>query len=115
MPGRLTCSMCGICFQGRADAIYCSAACRQKSHRARTARRTVELAARRTPIQTRRVLIKPDVASTIQRARLEERRARELCRTAAETLRQSVVSQQQLMAVRWLTRVNAGLISEERG
>ena len=41
---RLQCWGCGTVFYGRADARYCSAACRQKSHRARVRRRAAEQA-----------------------------------------------------------------------
>jgi hypothetical protein len=76
-------------------------------------------------VRTRRALIKPDVARTIQRARDEQSRAHELCRTAADTLRETGVSYRQLMAVRLLTRSDTAappprhgvtsLASEERG
>jgi hypothetical protein len=33
-----TCTVCAAEFHGRADAAYCSPACRQKAHRARQAR-----------------------------------------------------------------------------
>lgn len=39
---RLQCWECGTAFYGRADARYCSAACRQKSHRARARRRAAD-------------------------------------------------------------------------
>ncbi|WP_322859910.1 hypothetical protein U8D42_14435 [Mycobacterium europaeum] len=39
---RLQCWECGTVFHGRADAHYCSAACRQKSHRARLRRRAAD-------------------------------------------------------------------------
>jgi hypothetical protein len=37
MPAMLrTCTVCTAEFHGRADAVYCSPACRQKSYRARS-------------------------------------------------------------------------------
>ncbi len=51
-----------------------------------------------------RVLVKPDVAGTIARARVQQRRARELCRTAEQILRASAESHEQLKSVVWLRR-----------
>jgi hypothetical protein len=94
MTDLLTCGGCGIGFRGRSDAIYCSSACRQKAHRARTARRIAALAEPRSPrTRPQRRLSKPDVAVTIERARREQSRSRELCRAAADTLRQTIASQ----------------------
>lgn len=53
------------------------------------------------------MLIKPDVAQTIRRAREEQDRAHELLRTTADTLRESGASYRHLMAVRWLARQDA--------
>ncbi|GAA4543455.1 hypothetical protein [Mycobacterium paraffinicum] len=39
---RLQCWECGTAFYGRADARFCSGACRQKSHRAGARRRAAE-------------------------------------------------------------------------
>ncbi|HEY9304046.1 MAG TPA: hypothetical protein VIO95_07130 [Mycobacterium sp.] len=104
MTGPLTCGVCGIGFGGRADAMYCSSACRQKAHRARTARRIAEWAGQQRPrVRAARAIIKPDVANTIQRAQREQRRARELCRTAADTLRESVAAKRRLAAIQWST------------
>lgn len=79
----MTCGICGVVFHGRSDAIYCSPACRQKAHRTRTAERTAahDLGFLRKPRPVR-VITKPDVAGTIQRARREVQRAQELCCTA---------------------------------
>jgi hypothetical protein len=93
--------MCGTAFGARSDAVYCSSACRQKAHRARTARRIAELQWRHG---SRRVLVKPDVAGTIARARLERRRARELSRIATDILNASAESQERLNSVVWLHR-----------
>jgi IS5 family transposase len=86
----VTCSVCGVGFHARSDAIYCSAACRQKAHRARMARRIAAGA------------VRPEIARTVQRAREEQRRARELCRAAADALRESVASHQRLIASPWV-------------
>jgi hypothetical protein len=96
--------MCGTAFGARSDAVYCSSACRQKAHRARAARRIAELQWRRG---TRRVLVKPDVAGTIARARLEQRRARELSRIATDILKASAESHEQLNSVVWLHRARS--------
>lgn len=102
VTGLLTCGMCGTGFRGRSDAMYCSSACRQKAHRARTARRIAEWAGQQQ-LRARavRAIVKPDVASTIQRARREQRRARELCRTAADILRDTAAAQGRLSGIRW--------------
>ncbi len=101
----LTCEICGAGFSARSDAVYCSSACRQKAHRARTALRTADWEWRQGPRRpTPRVLVKPDVAGTIARARVQQRRARELCRTAEEILRASAESHEQLKSVVWLRR-----------
>jgi len=50
------------------------------------------------------VLVKPDVAGTIARARLQQHRARELCRTAEEIIRASAESHEELKSVVWLRR-----------
>lgn len=105
MVESLSCEMCGAGFSARSDAVYCSSACRQKAHRARTALRTADWELRQGPRRpTPRVLVKPDVAGTIARARLQQRRARELCRTAEEILRASAESHEQLKSVVWLRR-----------
>jgi hypothetical protein len=53
------------------------------------------------------VLVKPDVAGTIARARVEQRRAHELTRIAADTLAACAESQAQLKSVVWLRRARA--------
>jgi hypothetical protein len=100
MAAQLTCGVCGVGFYARSDAIYCSSACRQKAHRARMARRIAGLAGRHRPrARSVRVVTKPDVAGTVQRARHEQHRARELCRTAADTVRHTVASRRRLWDV----------------
>ncbi|OBI47299.1 hypothetical protein A5707_19820 [Mycobacterium kyorinense] len=79
----LTCGVCGIDFCARSDAIYCSPACRQKAHRARTARRLGALAGRH-----QRAFSKPDVAGAIKRAKREHERALDLRRAATDYLEQ---------------------------
>jgi hypothetical protein len=99
----VTCAVCRTGFSARSDAVYCSSACRQKAHRARTARRIADLRARvvRT---TRPVLSDPNAAGkslqraaagSIQRAREQVQRSRELCRISTERLQQAAAIQQQ--------------------
>ena len=94
----LTCVMCGTGFFARSDAVYCSPACRQKAHRARQAGRIAEVAGRNCPKHgSERLLRKPDVAGTFQRARRELARAQDLCRKAAESLQQAATTPQRLV------------------
>jgi hypothetical protein len=91
-----TCSMCGVGFSGRSDAIYCSSACRQKAHRQRTARRTAALretlrqgfAPTRDSAEARRSL-RLAVATSVRRSREQVDRSRELCRMSERRLRES--------------------------
>jgi hypothetical protein len=55
----------------------------------------------------RSAFVKPDVAGTIERARLQQDRARELRRIAEEALGGCLESRQRLTAVRWLARSRA--------
>jgi hypothetical protein len=96
--------MCGAGFGGRSDAVYCSSACRQKAHRARTAQRIADLEWRPG---LRRVLVKPDVPGTIARARVEQRRAHELTRIVADTLAACAESPAELTSMVWLRRARA--------
>lgn len=75
--------MCGAGFSARSDAVYCSSACRQKAHRVRTARRLAT--ARSGPADS----LRSSVAGTIQRAREQVDRSRELCRISERHLRES--------------------------
>jgi hypothetical protein len=93
---RGSCSTCGAGFTGRSDAVYCSSACRQKAHRARTARRTALLRAslRRNFVPTQAGaeasrLLRLSVATSVQRAREQVDRSRELCRSTERRLRES--------------------------
>lgn len=45
-----TCDVCGTEFHGRADAAYCSPACRQKAYRRRQSAQTPEPAPNTTPL-----------------------------------------------------------------
>ncbi|WP_322858723.1 hypothetical protein U8D42_18130 [Mycobacterium europaeum] len=94
---RMTCAVCGSGFSGRSDAVYCSSACRQRAHRARSARRTAALrdslrrsagTARDTPSDVARSLQR-SVADAVQRARRQVDRSRELCRASELRLRES--------------------------
>jgi hypothetical protein len=76
----------------------------QKAHRTRTAQRIAKLEWRPG---RRRVIVRPDVALTIGRARAEQRRAHELTRIAADILQASAESQAQLKSVVWLRRARA--------
>ncbi|MBU8818529.1 hypothetical protein [Mycolicibacterium goodii] len=81
------CAVCSTGFSARSDAVYCSSACRQKAHRARTARRVAALSSQR-PAAGRPVLVRSEVARTIQRAREHIEESRRLCRDTAERLQQ---------------------------
>lgn len=82
------CAVCGTGFTGRSDAVYCSAACRQKAHRARTARRVDALRSLRSGRNEvrRPVGIRSDIAQSIARAREQIAESRRLCRVSAERL-----------------------------
>lgn len=69
---RLQCWECGTAFYGRADARFCSGACRQKSHRASVRRRAAE---ETVPV--------PGLGDAIARAR----EARKSARSARERAR----------------------------
>lgn len=68
--GELSCAVCAGRFTGRADATYCSAACRQKAYRLRALRS-----------QTRR----PDVTALVQRASAAKRVSHHLRQDAARS------------------------------
>ncbi|OBB84547.1 hypothetical protein [Mycobacterium sp. 852002-30065_SCH5024008] len=81
---RLQCWECGTAFYGRADAHYCSGACRQKSHRASARRRAAE---ETVPMQ--------GMADAIARAREARESARVVCersRAAREALAVAAVA-----------------------
>lgn len=84
-----TCSMCDGTFSARSDAIYCSPACRQKAHRARTAHRMAALRATLGRSSGAAGSLRPSVAYTVQRAREQVDRSRELCRDTERRLRES--------------------------
>ncbi|OBI12712.1 hypothetical protein A5713_04130 [Mycobacterium sp. E2497] len=93
----MTCAACGAGFSARSDAVYCTSACRQRAHRARSARRTAELretvrrstrTARGTPSDVAGSLQR-SVADAMQRARRQVDRSRELCRVSALRLHES--------------------------
>lgn len=95
--------MCGTDFSARSDAVYCSSACRQKAHRARTAHRIANLHALVSRAATPALAdpnatgksLQQAAASSIQRAREQVERSRELCRISTERLQQGAVIQQQ--------------------
>ncbi|ORW29168.1 hypothetical protein AWB91_24380 [Mycobacterium paraense] len=84
-----TCSMCGGAFSARSDAVYCSPACRQKAHRARTAQRTAVLREALRRSSGAAGSLRPSVAGAVQRAREQVDRSRELCRDTERRLRES--------------------------
>ncbi|OBH15782.1 hypothetical protein A9X04_12945 [Mycobacterium sp. E3247] len=93
----MTCAVCGAGFSARSDALYCTSACRQRAHRARSARRTAELretvrrsarTARGTPSDVARSLQR-SAADSVERARRQVDRSRELCRVSALRLQES--------------------------
>lgn len=81
----LACAVCAAGFYGRSDARYCSAACRQKAHRAREARRIAALVSRRGLITHPRPSVSRADLDTIRRRahaardRADELRARSAC------------------------------------
>lgn len=80
--------MCGSALTGRADAPYCSSACRQKAHRARTA-----------GARPRRV----DTIELIKRTRAARRRSRKVREEAVQCRSELVTAFQQLaLSVRQL-------------
>lgn len=71
---QVQCQACGTVFRGRADARYCSNACRQKAHRTRTARRAAE-----------NTVSAPELSTAIMQARY----TRQLARTARERAKEA--------------------------
>jgi hypothetical protein len=102
-----TCAVCGTGFSGRSDATYCSSACRQKAHRARTARRIAALRANRS--HRPRVdsdatqLLQLAAADSVQRARQRISHSLELCRTSAKRIQEAAVITEQSAANRLAT------------
>lgn len=91
----MKCALCSTGFTARADAVYCSSACRQKAHRARTARRIAALGlVNRQQNNARPAAVRPDVARSIARAREQIAESRRLCRASAERLRDTAALQQ---------------------
>ncbi len=76
--------MCGTTFSARSDAVYCSPACRQKAHRSRTAEQIAELrqALKPSPAREKAEALQLSVVKSLQRARTEVDRSRELCRAS---------------------------------
>jgi hypothetical protein len=85
--------MCDTCFSARADAVYCSSACRQKAHRERTARRIAELSDL-VEQSSGRNLTSRDIAASRTRVRDVVNRSRELCGTPAERIREAAEIEQ---------------------
>ncbi|ORW15270.1 hypothetical protein AWC17_17700 [Mycobacterium nebraskense] len=117
----IVCAVCGAGFSARSDAVYCSSACRQKAHRARTARRTAVLreTLRRSSGMGRGTYSdsprspEPSVASSIQRARQQLDRTRELCRVSELRLQESDAIRQAALE-KWAARSAATMSDTER-
>ncbi len=88
-----TCAVCDTLFSGRADAVYCSSACRQKAHRERTARRIAELSDLVEQSSGRKSTGRESTVSAAQ-VRDVVKRSRELCRTSAERIRKAAEIEQ---------------------
>ncbi|WP_443188696.1 hypothetical protein [Mycobacterium sp. 4D054] len=73
---RLQCWECGLAFYGRADALYCSAGCKQRAYRRRERQRAAVLRSNATVEEARR--IRQEAADIRRRARA----AREAAHTA---------------------------------
>jgi hypothetical protein len=84
-----SCGVCGAVLTGRADALYCSSACRQKAHRARHAGPRPQQA---------------DTAALIAQARAAQRESRKFRRVLVQR-RQALVG-----AVQQLARTRQGLV-----
>ncbi|AKS36233.1 hypothetical protein AFA91_09960 [Mycolicibacterium goodii] len=79
--------------------MYCSPACRQKAHRARTARRVAALSRQRsdaTSGDVKPVAVRPDIARSLERAREQIAESRRLCRISAERLRRMAALQREI-------------------
>lgn len=102
------CTVCGAGFARRRDAVYCSSACRQKAHRARTAGRLDALQQRLAKGSGPKPLRREDarslqfaVADSLRVARERVERSRELCRLAEDLLRQCRTDRQRLDRQHW--------------
>ncbi len=91
----MTCAVCGGGFSARSDAVYCSAACRQKAHRARTA----DTAGRRGDRHDTASL-QGACAASLQRAREQVERSRELCRWAERGMQRTAEIRHEVAATR---------------
>jgi hypothetical protein len=81
------CAVCSATLTGRADAIYCSSACRQKAHRVRTAQPRLQSA---------------DTVELINRARAAQLQSRRICREAVQRRGELITAIQQLATARHL-------------
>jgi thymidylate kinase len=101
-----TCAVCATGFVARSDAVYCSSACRQKAHRARTARRVAALArvSQRSQVNSDDAkLLQLAAANSMQRARQRIKHSLELCRTSAKRIQEAAVIREQSAATRLAT------------
>ena len=83
--GELSCALCAVQFTGRADALYCSAACRQKAYRLRTMRSQIR---------------PPGVAALVQRASAAKRVSRNLRQDAVRSRQRLEAAVRQLATTR---------------
>jgi hypothetical protein len=83
--GELSCAVCAVQFTGRADALYCSAACRQKAYRLRTLRSQIP---------------RPGVATLVQRASAAKRVSRNLRQDAVRSRQRLDAAVRQLATTR---------------
>jgi hypothetical protein len=117
----MSAAMCAVCnagFFGRSDALYCSSACRQKAHRARTARRVAALRERAVrapaaaragaasapiPAQTQAEVsrtLRRAAASSMRRSREQIDRAHVLCQMSRQRLQEHASPQHETSIVR---------------
>ena len=99
--------MCGTRFSARSDAVYCCSACRQKAHRARTAERIADLSDR-VKHSAGMALRNRDGAASTQHVQDVVDRSRQLCRMAAERVRQAASIHERCRADRLASRAVAG-------
>jgi hypothetical protein len=81
----LSCAVCAGQFTGRADAIYCSAACRQKAYRLRALRSQIR---------------RPEVAALVQRASVAKRVSHNLRQDAVQSRQRLDAAVRQLATTR---------------
>ncbi|WP_077090369.1 hypothetical protein [Mycobacterium rhizamassiliense] len=104
--GASSCAVCHAGFFGRTDAVYCSSACRQKAHRARTARRIAVLRERSRPVPaTAQTQVEVSsslraAASSMRHSREQIDRAHALCQMSQERLQERAARQHEVAVTR---------------